>query len=872
MFKLVQVIALSACLLPAAHLAQAEDAQPVRFEADVQPILKTHCFLCHGDEEQPKAGLDLRLVRTMLKGGDSGPALTAGQPDESLIYQRIAAGEMPPGEKKLSDQERAVVQAWISQGAQAIRPEPDSLAPGAAWTEEERNFWSFQPVRRPPLPSVAQPELVRTPVDAFLLNTLEQEGFSFAPAADRATLIRRLSFDLLGLPPSPARVTAFVADESPDAYERLVDQLLASPTYGERWARHWLDVAGYADSDGYTDTDPERPWAFRYRDYVIRSFNADKPFDQFVVEQLAGDELLAPPYDNLDADAAEKLAATGLLRMAPDGTADGAVDQNTARNDVVAETIKIVSTSLLGLSVGCAQCHNHRYDPISQQDYYRFRAIFEPALDWKNWRPPGSRLVNLWTADEQQQAAKVDAELNDLQMRRTAEMDQLVEEVFQRELAKLDEGLREAARTARGTPAEQRSAEQQQILKDYPSLNVDGGSVYLYEPQRVQDLNGRYDKLVAETRAQRPTENMVACLTEPPGHAPTTYVFYRGDFNQPRQAAPPGELSVLGELGAQIPLDDPQLATTGRRLAWARHLTSGRHPLVGRVLVNRVWMHHFGRGLVATPGDFGVLGSRPSHPELLDWLAAEFVESGWQLKRLHRLLVNSTAYRQSSHGSEALAVRDPDNRLLGRMPVRRLEAEAIRDAILELSGSRTSQMFGPPVPVLPDEVGQIVVGKGMRNGSGIIVAAGDPGADAFRRSLYVQVRRSMPLGMLEPFDVAGTAPNCELRTSSTVAPQSLLLMNSAFVWHQAQRLAERVRAESGDDPAAQVGRAWRLAFGRQATESDVQSGVAFLEAQRTHFAAQPAAGEQGAQASAALEALASLCQALVCSNRFLYVD
>jgi hypothetical protein len=849
----------------------AAQDRPVRFETDVRPILKTHCFLCHGEEEKPKADLDLRLVRTMLAGGESGPAVTPGKPSESLLFHRVAASEMPPGKKKLSTRERATLFKWIEQGAQTVRPEPQSSG-AAEWTEEERQFWSFQPVRRPPLPKAQRQDLVRTPIDAFLLQALEQRNLTYSAIADRPTLIRRLSFDLIGLPPSPEQVRQFGSDPHPDAYERLVDELLASPAYGERWGRHWLDVAGYADSDGYTEKDTERPWAFRYRDWVIRSLNADKPLDQFVVEQLAGDELLKPPYQDLSPEDADKLIATGFLRMAPDGTGDGAVDQNTARNDVIAETIKIVSTSLLGLTIGCAQCHDHRYDPISQADYYRFRAIFEPALDWRNWRAPQARLVNLWSKDDRERAEKIGAELKAIEEQRTAELKSIVDDIFAKELAKLDSKLQDLARAARETSAKQRTPEQQRILKDHPSLNVSAGSAYLYEPKRLQEFNQRYEKLTGETRAKRPADNFVACLTEVPNQIPATQLFYRGDHQQPRQKIAPGDLSVLGQRGAEVPVADLRLPTTGRRLALARHLVSGRHPLIARVLLNRVWMHHFGRGIVATPSDFGVLGERPTHPELLDWLADELVRSGWRLKRLHRLILTSTAFRQSSTRSSKLEARDPDNRLLGRMPIRRLEAEAIRDAMLKVSGSLIGRPHGPPIPVNPDEVGQVILGKATRDGNGIRVAKTEQTDDVFRRAIYIQVRRSMPLGMLEPFDVASTSPNCELRPVSTAASQALLMMNNHEVLLLSERFARRVTAEAGSELAAQVRCAWWLAIGREPTSSDVDEGVAFLAGQRTALQSSGSAKSGKPVPDVAEKALANLCQALFCSNRFLYVD
>jgi mono/diheme cytochrome c family protein len=848
-------------------------ADPITFEAHVRPILKAHCWQCHGEEEQPEASFDTRLARFLLKGGESGPAVVPGKHAESLIFQRVSAGEMPPGSKKLSTREQQIIAHWIDAGAKSARPEPEALAAGDTFTEEERNHWSFQPVRRPALRSVRQAEMVRSPIDAILLSRLESEKLSFGREADRATLIRRLTFDLTGLPPTPESVEQFLQDDSSDAYERLVDELLASPAYGERWGRHWLDVAGYADSDGYSEKDLERKWAYRYRDYVIRSLNADKPWNQFLIEQLAGDELLTPPYANLSSEQADCLIATGFLRMGPDGTGDGGVDHTVARNEVVAETIKIVSTSVLGLTVGCAQCHLHRYDPISHADYYRIRALFEPAYDWKNWRAPNARLVSLWSDETRAQAAAAEKELKEVAKQRETELDALVQDTFEKELAKLPEDVQPLARAARETPKKDRTEEQQELIKQYPFLNVARGSVYLYLQDRLRGFTKKWDEAQDLVKKKRPADDFVQCLTEVPGKLPSTKLFKRGDFNQPRDDILPGELAVLTTPGFTIPADDPQLPTSGRRLAYARHLTDGHHPLTARVLVNRVWMHHFGRGLVATPGDFGALGERPSHPELLDWLASEFVETGWQLKRLHRLIVTSTAYRQSSQRREELDAVDPDNRLLGRMSVRRLEAETIRDALLSVAGQLSDKQYGPPAPVAPDEVGQIIVAADNRDSAGRPVGKrASIGEEEFRRSVYVQMRRSMPLGVLEPFDAPVMAPNCEKRACSTVAPQSLLMMNSPFVIEQAEALADRVKQQAGDDPAAQFGLAWQLAFSRSPTDAELQSGIAFLQAQTTELTAFAPANPKSPKPDSARLALANLCQALVSSNAFLYVE
>ncbi len=858
--KSLLVVSVLALTLPLTSLRADESASKPQFEKHIRPILKAHCWHCHGEEPELKGGIDSRLALFLLKGGESGPGLVPGDHKASLLYQRVASGEMPPGKKKLSPAELQLLAQWIDNGATTERPEPETLAAGDTFTEEERQHWSFRPIVKPEVPSVTAQAMVSTPVDAFLLSKLESKGLSFSAEADRETLIRRVTFDLTGLPPTPEAIDKFVADTAPDAWTKLVDELLASPMYGERWGRHWLDVAGYADSDGYNETDVERPWAWKYRDYVIRSFNNDKPWNQFLVEQLAGDELLTPPYQDLAPEQADQLIATGFLRMCPDGTAAGGPDVVTARNDVIAETIKVASTAVLGLSVGCAQCHEHRYDPITQADYYRLRALFEPAYDPNNWRVPGGRLVSLWSTETQKAAATVDAELADVSNKRTEELDGIVKDTFERELQKLPAEQQPLARAARETAADKRTPEQQQLIKEFPFLNVDRGSVYLYLPDRLTGFNKKWDDLTAETKKKRPADDYVMCLNEVPGQIPVTKLFSRGDHQQPRQEIAPGELSVLNSGSLAIPADDPAVPTSGRRLAYAKHLTNGQHPLVARVLVNRFWLHHFGQGLVSTVADFGVKGEQPSHPELLDWLARDFMDEGWTLKRFHRQMLNSTAYRQvSAHRPELDAV-DVENRLLGRMNVRRLEAETVRDSILQISGKLAAKQFGKPIPVSPDEVGQFVVAVDTRDSagrpSGKVEALGE---DEFRRSIYVQVRRSMPLSVIEPFDLPRMTPNCDRRPVSTAAPQALLMLNNPFMVQQAGLIGDRVRATSSDLPT-QATLTWRLIYGRTPNADEITSAVEFLTPP-------PDAPPEIAAANLNL-----LCQTLLCSNGFLYVE
>jgi len=852
-----------------AGVALAAEIPAPKFETQVRPILKTHCWQCHGESAEIQGELDTRLARLLVQGGASGPAIVPGKHSASLLYQRVASGEMPPGKKRLSPAEIATLRRWIDSGAATIRPEPASLLQEGSLTPEERQHWSFQPIIRNPLPAVEHQQQLRSPIDAFLLSRLEASGLKFSPAADRQSLIRRLSFNLHGLPPTIEAVNEFVRDGRPDAYQRLVERLLTSPAYGERWARHWLDVAGYADSDGVTKRDTVRTWAFKYRDYVVRSLNANKPWNAFLVEQLAGDELLTPPYKDLTPRQAEQLIATGFLRMTPDGTSGSNIDQNLARNQTVAEVIKVVSTSLLGLSVGCAQCHAHRYDPITHTDYYRLRAIFEPAYDWKNWRSPSARLVSQWSAQVRQRAATVDKELQDIAAQRDAELDTAVEKAVEARIAKLAVEIQDRARTARQTPEKKRTDDQKQLIEQHPFLSVTRNSLQEIESSVKAEIVKRWDTRIAAAREKRPAADDVMCLTEVVGRVPVTRLFARGDFKQPQAEVAPGELSVLNADDFVIPGNDPQRPTSGRRLAYARHLTDGRHPLVARVLMNRIWMHHFGQGLVATPGDFGNQGARPTHPQLLDWLAAEFIDSGWDLKHMHRLIVNSTAYRQRATRAEKLELIDPDNRLLGRMSVRRLEAETIRDALLAISGRLLRKMHGRPAPVSLDSVGQRVIVSAERyDPSGRLLrkfaAVGD---EKLRRTIYIQVRRSMPLGVLEPFDLPTMKPNCTLRTSSTNAPQALLMMNDPFVIQQVDALAIRIRDTAGTDPESCFEVAWQLVFGREPTDDQRRTGLKFLQEQTAAIRLGTPERSDPQQA-----ALTDLCHALVSSNGFLYVD
>jgi hypothetical protein len=760
-------------------LQPALGAEPqLSFEADIRPILRAHCFDCHGAESEKEGKLDLRLVRFQKAGGESGPAIVPGDPAGSLIWQRIENGEMPPGDAKVSAAEKETLRRWITAGAPTLRPEPETIPPGLGITPEERSWWAFQPIRRPAIPAVQAVERIANAIDAFVLQKLEAERLSLNPAADRETLVRRAYFDLLGLPPTYEQVQAFVNDASPNAWPKLIDDLLNSPHYGEHWARHWLDVAGYADSDGVSTADPVRPYAYKYRDYVIRSLNADKPFNEFLIEQLAGDELIPQPPVNLTADQIEKLTATGFLRMAADGTASGG-DADLNRNQVVADTIKIVTSALYGMSVGCAQCHDHRYDPIPQSDYYALRAILEPAYNPKAWQTPAQRQVTLYTDADRAKSAEIEEEARKLIAVRDEKQKKYIDATLEKELEKHPAELRDALRTAYYAPADKRTDEQKKLLAERPSVNINPGNLYQYDMAANDDLK-KLGEEIEKVRSKKPPEDFIAALTEPATTAPVTFLFHRGDHRQPKGEIAPGDLQIAApeDRAVRFSADDASLPSSGRRLAWAKHLTSGEHPLVARVIANRIWMNHFGRGIVNTPGEFGKLGELPTHPELLDWLATEFMAGNWSLKALHRQIMLSATYQQSSRRSPEKDAVDGDNRLYGRMPVKRLNAETIRDCMLAVSGTLDRTQFGPAISVMPDDAGQIIVQNAVP-----------------RRSVYLQVRRTQPESMLTAFDAPVMDLNCERRPSSTVAGQSLMLMNSETVLQYARKLAEKARRE-----------------------------------------------------------------------------
>jgi hypothetical protein len=843
--------------------------EPLAFEKDVRPILKQHCFHCHGEEPKPKGGLDLRTVKMMKKGGESGSALKPGDLKGSHLWERIESDEMPEGPKKVSAAQKAILKQWISEGAKTARPEPDD--PNLArFTAEELSHWAFQPVKATTPPTNAG----RTEIDRFLLAKLSAAGIqSYSPAADRRTFIRRATFDLLGLPPTPQEVDAFVNDSSADAFEKLIDRLLSSPQYGVRWGRHWLDVAGYSETYGNLGADQERPQAWRYRDYVIDGFNADKPFDEFLKEQIAGDELAARPYDFANPKTVERLTATGFLRMAPDITAT-ANDLND-RNQAVADMFKVATGAFLGLTVGCAQCHDHKYDPISTDDHYRLRAFFDPAFDLHQWKPPEQRVIDASLAEQKAASAKIEAEAQKRDAELSKKRDDNAKQVQEREIAKLPEADRVPARTAITTPDGKRTPAQVALLKKYTNIVSVAhirGQLVEYDPPSHQKFKNE-EAEIAKLRATKPPQKLLLAVQETPGRIPKSRIFFRGDAKQPAKEVQPGELTAIS--ATWKPSETPKNApSTSRRLELAKHWTNGKHPLVGRVFVNRVWALHFGRGIVGTPGDFGLNGDRPTNLELLDWLADDFARHGWKIKRLHRQMMLSEAYRQVSTRTSELAKKDPDNKLLGRMNLRRLEAEAVRDGILAAAGKLSLQMGGPSVPVAEELDGRVVLGRRQLN-EGLFSAIAGVGGDAFRRSAYIQSKRALPLAMLDTFDLPTMSPNCDCRRTTTGPAQALMFLNDAFVLDFAKELSLRLeREEKSDDDRLSL--AYRLLFASEPTDQDRIRSKEFLADQTKRFAADPDKKWQDElkknPQAPSRRAMEALCQTLLASNRFLYVD
>ena len=832
-------------------------------ETEVRGILQARCIACHGSGKK-SGGLDLRTMASRLKGGKSGPALVPGKPEQSPMYKRIADGQMPPEKqaKELAvelptDAETEKIRAWIAAGA----PATTQPSVGMAIEPKDREFWAFQPPRRPALPS----NTATNPIDKFLLAKLRSKGLSFSPEASKLALLRRAHLDLIGIPPSPAEIKTYLADTAPDAYERLIDKLLASPHYGERWGQHWLDLAGYSDSEGFGQDDGVRRFAWRYRDYVIRSLNADKPYSTFLTEQLAGDEL-SNDWRNAKTASPEvidRLAATGFLRTTPDPTNSNERGLLAERMNVVAEELEVLTSSVMGLTVGCARCHNHKYDPIPQRDHYRLSAILQAAYDPYEWRSPNKRELDLATDDERKEAeatnAPIQAELKTLRERMAIIAQPFRAQVLDERLKALPEAVREDLRTASATPADKRTELQKYLATKFKSaIEINDREL----ERKYPDYASQAEPLRRETEATRrkmkpiPHVRVLTDNTEPSTH----YLLRRGDPASFGEVVEPGTPEILDNPALKpYKVEPPYPGTTGRRLALAKWLTQPNHPLTARVAVNQLWMRHFGRGIVPSVANFGRAGAAPSHPELLDWLATEFVEKGWSMKAMHRLMMTSRAYRQTSKVDVAVTAADPENALVSRMPLRRMDAETLYDSLVTVAGRLDAKAFGPPAELDIKDTKEVSV-KATKDG--------------FRRSIYVLHRRQTPVSLMDAFDHPAMTPNCTERRQSNVATQALHMMNGSMTWELSRYMAGRVVDDADGDRARQVELVYLRALSRMPSAGEVKTGIEAIQAFKEAWPARLASDNSDAPRAVTANwlAVANFCHAILNSAEFSFID
>ena len=833
-------------------VAEADWPQEV---AGVSQILQQRCVLCHGEKQQ-LSGLRLDDRKALLKGGNHGPALIPGDPENSLLFRHVTGQAEPrmPFGSTLSLDEIATLKTWIEDGAKWPTESEDA--------ETDSVWWAFKdPVRHNPPTSGIHP------VDAFLGAGLDGKGIGRAPRADPQTLVRRAYLDLVGLLPPPEVVDTFAKDPSRDAFARLVDDLLESPRYGERWGRHWLDAVRYADSSGY-EHDYDQPHAWRYRDYVIKAFNEDKPYDRFVQEQLAGDEVDKPSF--------ESLVATGMLRVGPRvlfREKDNPQYRYNYLDDMVATTGRV----FLGLTVDCARCHDHKFDAISQMDYYRTMAVFFPYVRY-DFPLADEETVRNHEAD-------------------TAKVNVLIEP-FEKQISKIEEPYKELAQRRKlesfpeeiqiavATPDEQRTPGQKLLAAQVSGYGSTGYQDLIPEDdaKAIAQLKDRIKKLESKLPEPLPMAMGVrdgdyrfapdGLGDEPqPGKGdredfsgiegtwlpakgyqpPPAYFLPNADYRSKGDIVQPGFIqSIAG--GSSFSAQSPgHRISSGRRLELAKWITSADNPLAARVMVNRIWMHHFGEGIVRTASNFGSMGTRPTHPELLDWLATEFVREGWSIKAMHRLMMTSDSYQMaSSFDSPAAVAADPENSLLWRFRQRRLEGEVIRDIILDASGNLNLEAGGPGFfPPIPEEV-RASFPKGKWKMS-------EPGPENWRRSVFAYSKRGLRYPMFEVFDQPNMNVTCERRTTTTVPTQALTLLNNKFTLQQARSYAERV-AKLADTDAGHVREAYRIALSRVPTESEMEANVAFLEQQKAYHKGDT------------LSALTDLCDVILNLNEFLYVS
>lgn len=927
---LVLPAVMAMCRLLTSGQVQADDRPALEFfEKDVRPLLVKHCYECHsaGDVD---GGLNLDSKAGVASGGDSGAAVVAGAPDQSLLIEAVRYQnqdlQMPP-KGRMSASEIAILEKWVRLGVPDSRTEsrPGTVRPTGMTIEDGRDFWSFKPVANPDIPSIKDTDWVQTPIDAFVLSKLEEHKTGPAEKADKRTLIRRVTFDLIGLPPTPEEIAAFLADESSDAFEKVVERLLESPQYGVRWARHWLDVARYADSNGL-DENLAFGNAWRYRDYVVDSFNDDKPFDQFLIEQLAG--------DLVSGSTRETKTATGFLVLGAKVLAEP--DKEKLFMDTIDEQLDTIGKAFLGMTIGCVRCHDHKFDPIKQTDYYALAAILKSTRTFGDTR---TGVIKHWheysmaTEDELAELKKINAELAKKKSAASSFKSKATVKLRGEARAKAADYLAAAAKFSPDTSLTEVSAIAEPLglhprilhhcrlhlqyhaddsvfalwhsLKN--SEDADEGDVAKQIGTHYRSLFGKAESALVEARKKdAKTKTLDDEILEPVRAAlydlsgflavppkpefafdeETLAEYYRlmeearlAESNAPDEPSIMGvaDGSVLTSLpihirgshrnfGEPVGREFPEVMRTSSvrpvlprnqsgRLELARWLASTQHPLTARVYVNRIWRWHFGAGIVKSTENFGRLGDRPSHPELLDWLARRFMECGWSTKELHRLILSSSVYQMaSSHSDAAIAEADPENRMLWKFGLRRLEAEQIRDSILAVSGRLDKELGGKTVP--------------LRNRQFVFnhTSVDHTKYDSLRRSLYLPVIRNNVYSLFSQFDFPDPTMPTGSRNATVVAPQALLMMNAGLVMESADHLAKMLLTE-GLDNAGRVNFAYERALGRLPSEGESKRSLAFISDATSTGLTDAANVETEAEHSA----WSMFCQSLFASNEFIYL-
>ena len=813
-----------------------QDHAATVFENQILPLFKKHCFECHGGGEEIRGGFVLTNRKALIAGGESGESIDFESVESSILLSALnyEEYEMPPT-GKLPAADIKLVENWVRAGApwkgEQFEAKHGNETSVPEVNAETKKWWAYQKPKSPELPQVQKTgeNWVVNPIDQFVLARLEAQSFSPSPEASRQVLVRRLYYDLTGLPPTMQQVRDFVEDQDPAAYSKLVDALLESPHYGEKWARHWLDLVRYAESNSY-ERDGTKPFVWRYRDYVIRSFNDNKPYDQFIKEQLAGDEMPDRTPD--------QLIATGYYRLGK--WDDEPVDRKQAWFDDMDDVLATTSQAFLGMTINCARCHDHKIDPIPQADYYRMLAFF------RNVQRYGDRGHDSVKRKSIRSIAPLD-----------------LQKKYQEEVTRYNEEVNRNRKRLKEI--------EKHIKKDFIPVEHEE---FKHEMNRLSLVKKRVGKKIGDQefrkedfleyekefntqrtlRRQRPKPLEEAlCVTERGTQAPKTFVMIRGNANVPGDQVKPGFPSVLSPPDPMVQIPGRK-ESTGRRTALANWIASPDNPLTARVMVNRIWQHHFGRGIVRSSNDFGFQGNAPTHPQLLDWLATEFIDSGWDIKKMHRLICNSRTYRQSSSNRPEMVAKDPLNQLFWRFDMRRLTAEEVRDSILAVNGTLNKQkMYGPPIyPTIPREVlqGQSRPGENWHTSNA---------REQARRSIYIHIKRSLQVPIMASFDVADTDSSCPVRFNTVQPTQALGMLNSAFINQEAKKFAEFVRRRFKDSTNAQIQNILSRVFQRQPTQQEIKRGLRFLN-------------EQENDGLPPEQALQLFCVVALNLNEFLYLD